>query len=164
MVRSLRSKPNKAKYCKNCSKTGHLEAECWQKHPELRLKWKKAEQRPRKEPNKAEKNRSSILIASNPNIEAYSGLYYILDSGATEHWTPYKEQLKDYIVDRKTIYLANNTEIEALGYGKIDILVHNKRTNMDIPITIEKIYYTPNISYNLLSVKRILEKGQNITV
>jgi hypothetical protein len=88
MVRSPKNKPyNKAKHCKNCSKTGHLEAECWQKHPELQPKLKKAEpyKKPRKEPYKAERDRSSILIASNPNIEPYSGLYFILDSGATEH-------------------------------------------------------------------------------
>jgi hypothetical protein len=114
-------------------------------------------------PYKAEKNKSSILIASNSNMEPYSGLYFILDSRATEHWTPYKEWLKDYMIKTKTIHLANNTEIEALGYGKIDILVHNERTNTNIPTIIEKVYYAPQISYNLLSVKRILEKGWNIT-
>jgi hypothetical protein len=67
------------------------------------------------------------------------------------------------MVKTKIIYLANNTEIEALGYGKIDILVYNERTNINIPTTIEKVYYTPQISYNLLSVKRILEKEWNIT-
>ena len=67
------------------------------------------------------------------------------------------------MVKTKTIHLANNTEIDALGYGKIDILVHNERTNTNIPTTIEKVYYAPQIFYNLLSVKRILEKGWNIT-
>ena len=161
-ISKSQNKLNKGiKYCKHCHKTGHIEEKCWLKYPELKPKAKNAK---KSEPNKAEKNRSSILIASNSNIEPNRGLYnFILDSGASEHWTPYREWLKDYIVDKKTIYLANNTEIEALGYGNIDILVYNQKTNNNIPITIEGVYYAPNISYNLLSLKRVLEKGWNIT-
>ena len=36
-------KPNMAKYCKYCSKTGHLEESCWLKHPELRPQQPKKE-------------------------------------------------------------------------------------------------------------------------
>jgi hypothetical protein len=144
---------------------GHLEQQCFKKNPEL------APDKPRnQEGNKKEinKDRSSLLYTSTTTIHPhYSrpteiGPYFILDSGATEHWTPNKEWLEDYTPERKTVYLANNATTEALGYGNIDIQVYNDKTKAKSPITISKVYYIPNIATNLLSIKRILDKGWSI--
>jgi hypothetical protein len=162
--RANNSRPNKAnrKHCKYCNKLGHLEQQCFKKNPEL------APDKPRnQEGNKKEinKDRSSLLYTSTTTIHPnYSrpteiGPYFILDSGATEHWTPNKEWLEDYTPERKTVYLANNATTEALGYGNIDIQVYNDKTKAKSPITISKVYYIPNITTNLLSIKRILDKG-----
>ena len=156
VTKSKSKSKNKTKHCKFCSKQGHLETECYRKHPELMPN--------RNTPKKAKdeddnKDRSSLLLSKG---ESTKDLSFIIDSGATEHWTPYKEWLQGYKTEKKTIYLANDTKIEAYGYGDIDITVYNERTRHNIPITINRVYYSPEISYNLLSIKRIIEKGWNI--
>ena len=50
----------------------------------------------------------------------------------------------------------NDSTIEAYGYGDIDITIYNERTRQDIPITINRVYYTPEIYYNLLSIRKII--------
>ena len=56
----IKNKPKrKAKYCKFCSKKGHLEIECWQKHPEqipIRNKF------PIQVKEQNNKDRSSLLL------------------------------------------------------------------------------------------------------
>ena len=70
--------------------------------------------------------------------------------------------LENYISDKKTIILANNAEIEAFGYGNIQIQVYNEKTSQYTDITINKVYYSPEITTNLLSIKRIIEKSWNL--
>jgi hypothetical protein len=45
----VKAKPNKAKYCNHCTKNGHLELECWLKHPELKPDKKGIEKIPKKD-------------------------------------------------------------------------------------------------------------------
>jgi hypothetical protein len=54
MVRSPKNRPNKAKHCKNCSKTRHLKAECWLKYLELKPQLKES----------LNKGKSSILFGA----------------------------------------------------------------------------------------------------
>jgi len=89
--------------------------------------------------------------------------YFILDSGATEHWTPHKKWLQNYINDKKIIYLANNTQIEALKYGNIDVQVYDEIKKKYNFITITKVYYALEITTNLLSIKQIIDKGWQLS-
>ena len=157
----IKNKPKmnkKAKHCNFCSKQGHLETECYRKH--LELMPKRNDSQKAKEYNNNNKDRSSLLLVKDNSIRDLS---FIIDSRAIEHQTPYKEWLQNYKTEKRTIYLANDSKIEAYGYSDIDITIYNERTRQDIPITINRVYYTPEISYNLLSIRKIIEKGWNIT-
>ena len=148
-----KSNRTNGKHCSHCHKRGHLEQECFKKYPELRPNTAAKD----KENNK---DRSSLLYTSTNKI---TKSYFILDSGATEHWTQHREWLYNYSPETKKVYLANGAITETLGYGNIDIQVYNEKSKSYSSLTISKVYYIPDIKMNLLSIKRILDKGWSIT-
>ena len=80
------------KHCRFCSQIGHLEPDCWKKHPELRSKHResfKDQKKSKKGNEKSNKDRSSLLMTISRNNQNKN--YFIIDIGVTEHWTPIKE-------------------------------------------------------------------------
>jgi hypothetical protein len=149
--------------CKYCNKSGHIEANCWIKNPELRRegtsKPNKAKARKQaKNPNKETKTESSRAIMSAFSaIEGDSNYRLILDSGATEHYTPIKEWLIDYkIVKNKTIIIANGTKVPIEGVGDIPIIIKDKN------VLIKDVYYIPSLKTTLISSKELTNKGWTI--
>lgn len=132
--------------CKFCNKKGHLEAKCYKKHPEL----------------KPTNNSSAVMTASmlTPIKNQYN---WIVDSGASEHFTNQKEWLENYqTVDNLTVTAINGQKLQILGFGSIPITLHNTTINKPQQVTISKVYYVPNIAANLLSTKNLTEKGWKI--
>ena len=154
-------KPNKS-FCQYCNKKGHIEPKCFIKYPELKnnLFNKNKNKKDNKNPNnnKDKKNESSRAIMSAFSvINGDSNYKLILDSGATEHYTPIKEWLLDYkIVLNKTIIIANGTKVPIKGVGNIPIIIGNKN------ILIKNVYYIPSLKTTLISSKELTNKGWNI--
>ena len=108
-------------FYKYYNKKGHIEARCFIKYPEL----KKANFKPKKDNkspnNKAKKNESSKAIMSAfAVINKKANYKLILDSGASEHYTPIMEWLIDYkIVFNKSIIIANGIKVPIISVGNI---------------------------------------------
>jgi hypothetical protein len=114
--KAIKSKKTKKQaYCKHCNKKGHLEERCFVKYPELRTSKKDATNRAR---NKAGSNKAvmsamttisvdpTISVDSITNAAIKPNYKVILDSGATEHYTPIKEWLIDYKeISNKSIFV-----------------------------------------------------------
>jgi len=145
-------------FCKYCNKKGHIEARCFIKYPEL----KKANFKPKKDNkspnNKAKKNESSKAIMSAfAVINKKANYKLILDSGASEHYTPIKEWLIDYkVILNKSIIIANGTKVPVIGVGNIPIIIGNK------DVLIKDVYYIPSLKTTLISSKELTNKGWNI--
>ena len=81
----------------------------------------------------------------------------ILDSGASEYYTPYKDYLLDYKpVYNKSVIIANGVKLPIKGIGNIPIFI-----NKDI-LLIKNVNYVPNIKTTLISSKELTNKGWEI--
>ncbi len=97
----------------------------------------------------------AIKKATFNNFNNNKGL--ILDSGASEHYTPYKEYLLDYKpVNNKSVIIANGIKLPIKGTGHIPIFI-NKDTFL-----IKNVNYVPNIKTTLISSKELTNKGWEI--
>ena len=99
-------------------------------------------------------NRHSIQRAN------VNKIIFLLDSGATDH-----------IVNRENFFSSNSVlslvmrisvakmgqSITAIKRGTIQVV-----TNLGMPGTLEDVFYTPDAAFNLLSVRRMQEKGMRI--
>ena len=82
----------------------------------------------------------------------------VLDSGATEYFTPNKDQLTDYKpLYNQYIAVANGDKMPILGIGNIPIILYNRQ------ILITKVKLVPNLKLTLISSKELANKGQTIT-
>ena len=82
---------------------------------------------------------------------------FILDSGASEHYTPNKDYLIDYKpVYNKSVIVANGTKLAIKGIGNIPVFINNKT------LLIKGVNYVPNIKSTLISSKELTNKGWEI--
>jgi len=164
------------KYCKHCNRKGHLENQCYTKYPELRRpnnpiinsnskKTIKNQKTSKEESNKSNKDLNKATTSSNIKQESpkvvmstlgHSSLNrgILLDSGASEHYTPYKEWLLNYKpINYKTIVIADSKRINIEGIGDIPIIINNRE------LIITKVNYVPSLKATLLSPKELVNKG-----
>jgi hypothetical protein len=81
----------------------------------------------------------------------------VLDSGASEHYTPIKEWLINYKpVQNKSILVANGHRISIEGIGEIPVITNNTE------ILITRVNYVPSLKTTLLSSKELVNKGWEI--
>jgi hypothetical protein len=81
----------------------------------------------------------------------------VLDSGATEHYTPNKDWLLDYKeINNKFITVANGDKMVIKGIGNIPVFINNKE------VLIKNVNYIPNIKTTLISSNELAKKGWQI--
>ncbi len=98
-----------------------------------------------------------IKKAKTLNNSNSSNMGFILDSGASEHYTPYKDYLLDYKpVYNKTVIIANGVKLPIKGIGHIPVKI-----NQDT-FLIKNVNYVPNIKTTLISSKELTNKGWEI--
>jgi len=103
-------------------------------------------------------NKNNSISYSISNFYTNSNNTIILDSGATEHFTPNKDWLLDYKpVNNRYITIANGTKLPLLGIGNIPILTSNNRE-----ILVTEVNYIPDLKTTLLSTRTLTNKGWNI--
>ena len=85
---------------------------------------------------------------------------WYLDSGATEHMTPYLNKMENFKKVFSRIQTASKEKIQAEGKG--DITVEFSEKNGGLHAVLKDVLFVPNIDGNLLSVGRLLEKGLKI--
>ena len=86
----------------------------------------------------------------------------IYDSGCSKHLMPYHDALKNFVkIPPKTFQAANKQTISAVGMGEMMIDIPNGADISQLRLT--KVLYSPEVSYTLISVGQLDEKGFKIT-
>jgi hypothetical protein len=164
----------KLPYCTHCNKKGHLDNKCFLKYPELRQKGKSKNRNPNKNSkedsnnNKDIKNESPKLLMTAFNEELLELSNYIdtsdntynklvLDSGASEHFTPNKAWLIDFQeVNDKYIQVANGQRVPIKGKGNIPVIAEGQE------LLIQEVNYVPGLKTTLISSRILASKGWSI--
>jgi hypothetical protein len=143
------ARAQKTKNCFNCNKPGHFSRDCRLPKTDATIR---AEQK-RKQQEKA------FLAFSTAHAMDPDAWY--LDSCASAHFT-HREDWLDNVssTSDSKIVLADNTKIESKSIGStlIPIQIDNKPDF----IKVHNVVYAPEISTNLLSVSKIIEKGHTV--
>ena len=175
--KSFKSNSKKQAFCKHCKLKGHLEEKCWKKYPELRPK-KEASKDASKDKSKRNQGTDKGLMSvvkSKPDLSLKSGELglnsvelspninfatskpsnrIIVDSGASEHYSPNKDWFINYKeVKNKSIIVANGQRIPIRGIGNIPIIGDNRE------LLITNVNYIPEIKTTLLSPRELAKKG-----
>jgi hypothetical protein len=89
--------------CNHCKRKGHIESNCWKKHPELRPKKAKNGQNKPSKPETTlitqEEEEGQLVENSEMALSTFDNFHnqniWVLDSGATRHICAYKTLFSD---------------------------------------------------------------------
>ena len=150
------SKPKETRRCFKCDKVGHLKQDCRSNRKE----WTK-------ESLSAVKTASSeYFFVTASNEFGYSS--WILDSGATSHICREKNmfaEMKD--IPKTDIILAGRNDkgepvcISAKQQGSVELLLSNWENDKS-KVTLTNVYYVPEATTNIVSVRRITSAGGSV--
>jgi gag-polypeptide of LTR copia-type len=153
-------------HCAHCKKSGHVESTCWSLHPELRRNGKPSI---KDSANVAFHTSSDVISRASIKAEVRIGEkcdpnHWILDSGASEHFSPYRQLYNSYVPLREAvnIYTAKG-ELRGIGIGHIDIMVEDGRGSA-LRITLMNVLHVPDMDVNLLSTNVLLANGAEINM
>ncbi|KRZ65853.1 Retrovirus-related Pol polyprotein from transposon TNT 1-94 [Trichinella papuae] len=161
---TLTKSDNESRRCYYCGKKGHIKANC-RKFKHQREKDEKArygvhhnELSPIDQKTNAIQYRS--FTTREKAVKGKIGDWYV-DSGATSHMTCNRNFFESLERRKSTVYLADNTAIQAEGIG------HGWLFCVTPDGTIEKIHlkdglYIPSLETGLLSAQRITDNGYKI--
>ena len=141
--------------CSYCKKNTHHPNNCWfnPKNKDCRPKWLNDKQ------NESDENNFS-LVAQNAfklNTDTNSKMIFYIDSGASQHFCNNKELFTQFEeIPYYDVSVANGNSVKAIAKGSIEINLNN---NKQTKIKINNVQYTPNMKYNLLSVRQLEKSG-----
>ncbi|EKD15691.1 retrotransposon protein, putative, Ty1-copia subclass [Drepanopeziza brunnea f. sp. 'multigermtubi' MB_m1] len=160
---------NNAKYCSHCKQKGHLNSTCFKLHPELKPNFnKKPNNKAISAKDKDFKNGSSKALmsaftnsSSNSELNHFGIAYsitnnnkFVLDSGASEHYSPNKAWFINYKpIAKKSIIIANGDIMPILSIGDIPI-----KSKISLEIIIKNVNYIPKLKTTLISSKELINK------
>ena len=141
--------------CSACGKIGHVDTTCWQKHPELK---------PSKKGASINEN-AHFAFSTTSFIASEAGgtlNHWILDSGASEHFTPYRELYSTYepLGNPAEVRTAKG-KLKGIGIGSIHLIVEG-HAGAQVKVTLEKVLHVPGMDSNLLSSNAMLAKGLEV--
>ena len=177
--------------CSYCHKKGHLESKCWKLHPEHKPEWLKQRERRRRQ-NGLEGNQGPAATQVNQAAGAENHVAnvvnappkwnislcveeqvnsknedifpaWIVDSGATTHMTPCRQDFAEYIElkSAKRISGVNGDTVEAQGIGKVRLAFRDV-DGKDGIVTLSNVLYVPRSKFRLLSVPQLCNKGARV--
>lgn len=142
------SKKKKENKCRNCGKDWNRKHKCANKDEKSTEK---------KSNSKTfgflvqEKDEVAMLSANNTHE-------WFIDSGASSHMTPFAGMLnKKQLPSCNEIVTANNSKLQVKAVGNARIKFHENE------IEIADILHVPNLAVNLLSVHKMVSKGNIVT-
>jgi hypothetical protein len=154
--------------CTHCNKSGHIRDKCFILHPELKRTSNKdsnsKDKSSKKDSKEAEKTTSTKVIMSaihtsystTPSVLSSNKL--VLDSGASNHFTPNKDWLLNFEDLSSSITVANKTKAPLLGKGDIPILYKGRE------LLLTGVYYVPSLATTLVSAHALADKGWTISL
>lgn len=147
--------------CDHCGRTNHLKSNCFyykQQQQESRTLQTVPVQTNQNEPSFAFMVTS--VAVHNDSTQQEDTIKFLLDSGATDHIINKQHYFTSFTKLNTPVEISvakNNTSIKAHIRGRINIT-----TNMGINGSLEDVLFTPDVPYNLLSVRRMQEAGMAI--
>src|SRR5882762_5538115 len=157
-------------FCNHCKRPGHVQDTCWKLHgkPDDWEERRKGKDRD-KEPGDGKTDMSHTLnvMYNSENVQSIPTYFYVgrehcwmLDSGATDHITPFKDDLS--VVTRSTthISLGDDSTITSPARGTVHVTsnVQAKR----LPIQLTNVLFTPKAKNRFLSLSRLTQKGFHV--
>lgn len=134
--------------CYHCHKVGHIRPNC----PELTKRECKYKNANKKYSRKSVSSAMLCALGTNENTPSVGGWY--VDSGATCHMSNRQDWMKNYHDDvNLKVTVANNEKVFTKGRGDVPVYVKEGLK------TIQSVVYVPELSTNLLSVSKMVEKG-----
>ena len=85
---------------------------------------------------------------------------WIIDSSASAHMTPFKNDCKSISTTRRTIYLADGSSVQCMFVGIIKIPIH-KENRIIGTLKLDDVLIVPNLDRRLFFVNAFLNKGNN---
>jgi transposase InsO family protein len=149
--------------CTHCQKRGHVESTCWAKHPHLK---------DNSRPAPAGEARVAFHTTTKTARKAHIGgngdtgnpNHWILDSGASEHFSPHKHILTDYKkLDEPVEVNTAKGKLLGIGTGSVHLVVEGQSGDV-IPITLHEVLHVPGMDSNLLSSNVLLGKGLEVSM
>lgn len=138
--------------CFFCKKPSHLKKDC-HKYKE----WLKKSNNSGEKVNKVENNEFCFQIRTTPNDDEW-----LIDSGATAHVTNNKRLLDSIAQTNSTVTVANDSIENVSCKGNIVIDMVNE-DGEQAKATLTDVLYAPKIHGNLISVKKLMDKGYAVT-
>lgn len=145
--------------CNHCHRKGHLEVQCWIKHPALRSM---------KGTNIGKSEKRTISMRATTQIDRISKpnsnqTHWYLDSGASEHFSPHRHLFKTFQEIDKPIEVdtAEGT-IHGTGRGSIPITVIAGHEIQEI--ILKNVLYVPRMASNLLSTITLYDQGYEVVM
>ena len=158
--------PNSSLHCTHCRKAGHVESTCWTLHPELRRSGRPSI---KDSANVAFHTSSDVIrstsIKADGNIgEKCDPNHWILDSGASEHFSPYRQLYSSYVPLREAVNVFTaKGELQGVGIGAIEVMVEDGGGS-PLRITLLNVLHVPEMDVNLISTNILLKNGAEINM
>lgn len=146
---SSRNKAKKKPFkCFECNRTGHFARDCQLK------KLKKTE---KANTVKTENVLWTSFVAKN----AIDNDDWFVDSGASAHMTPYKENLiNSSEPTNHEVIVADNSRLKINCVGDVRLCVSNDKNIENV--LVKNVQYIPNLCANLLSVSQMVKNGNSL--
>ena len=155
--------------CHYCKKLGHMQKDCYERASATSPE-KRNDREKKKIPQRWKgswKSRSSpgvgliithALATSNSQADSW-----ILDSGATCHICCNRTLFSElYFKPSQDVTLGDNHVIKSAGCGTVKIQLAQKNGSY-LDCTLYDVLYVPELSFNLLSISRITDRGKTVT-
>ena len=155
--------------CNYCQKLGHWEKECRKKKRDAKEKSNNATGAGSQDGNKEKANSRLNVVESDESdapFSAYLGCTenWLLDSGATEHMTPFGSDFCEYatfVDSSKSVILGDgSTKLVVLGKGRIQRYVEVSPHKYRL-MTLDDVLHVKGITRRFLSLVRFDDKGFN---
>ena len=167
---NTRSRPSDGKsrlLCTHCGKQGHVESTCWERYPNLRPK---KQQSSDSHAHIAFHNTSHVVrkasVVGNGVDAAAKGRpdHWILDSGASEHFTPYRNLYGRYLRFKDPVDVQTaKGHLHGIGIGSINITVMDGWGNSKV-VELKNVLHVPEMDSNLLSSNVLVDNGFEVSM
>lgn len=165
--RKTGKRPPDDRPCHNCGKKGHWAREC-------RAPKKDNNKKPQSNANPHKAGGSSLNVVENSDAESDSPVLcylgapenWLMDSGATDHMTPFGSDFTDYnkYVESRTVILGDgSTRLNILGKGSIKRWVETS-PHVYRQLILQDVLHVDGIKRRFLSVGRFDDKGFKIVL
>ena len=138
--------------CFICSKSGHIACHYWHKKDNVKNNANNA---------KVEDVKKDHLFVVGDGACNTAMHKWLIDSGATQHMTSYKQAIHSYeSISHQRLHLGDNGVVEAIGKGSM--LVETCVDNKVKRICIHDVRHVPKLHTNLLSISKLIARGFNV--